>query len=133
MFRHSLILAIMSVMVLGLTSCDLVIDEDNDNAKLIGTEWESEDGTFAMTFEDLDWAFFYMENELIGSGQFEYNAAEGVITFDVFNVFSDNHEIFEGRPVKIVITDAEVSNNEMSVYFHELAEKEEYYIILFKK
>ena len=35
--------------------------------------------------------------------------------------------------LSIVITDAEVSGNTMSVYFHELADDEEYYFELFKK
>ncbi len=35
--------------------------------------------------------------------------------------------------LNIVITDAEVEKNVMSVYFHELAGEEEYYFELFKK
>ena len=132
-FRPILCLAIVSSMLLGLTACDPVIDDDNDNRKLFGTEWVSEHGTHAMTFEDPDWAGFYMEGDLIGSGLFEYDASKGIIDFDVFNVISNDHEIFEGRMLNIVITDAEVEKNVMSVYFHELAGEEEYYFELFKK
>ncbi|MBR3744316.1 MAG: hypothetical protein IKN31_04315 [Bacteroidales bacterium] len=131
--RPILRLAIVSVLLLGLSACDPDIYDDNDNSKLFGTEWVSEHGTFAMTFEEPDWAGFYMDGDLLGSGLYEYNAKEGVITFDVFNVIDDSHEIFEGRWVKIVITDAEVSKKEMTIYFHELADDEEYYIELFKK
>lgn len=131
--RPILRLAIVSVLLLGLSACDPDIYDDNDNSKLFGTEWVSEHGTFAMTFEEPDWAGFYMDGDLLGSGLYEYNAKEGVITFGVFNVIDDSHEIFEGRWVKIVITDAEVSKKEMTIYFHELADDEEYYIEFFKK
>ena len=132
-FRSIIIITVMSVLLLGLSACGPDIDDDNDNHKLFGTEWVSEHGTFAMTFEESDMAFFYMDSDLVGSGLYEYHASEGVIYFDVFNVIDDSHEIFEGRWVSIVITDAEVSGKEMTVYFHELSDEEEYYITLFKK
>ena len=133
LFRPILGIAIVSVLLLGLTACNPDIDYDGDNYKLFNTEWVSEYGTYAMTFEEPDYAFFYMDGDLIGSGQFEYYAADGVIDFDVFNVISNDHEIFEGRMLSIVITDAEVAGNTMSVFFHELADDEEYYFELFKK
>ena len=133
LLRSVLSIAVVSVLLLGLTACDPDIDNDGDNYKLFNTEWVSEYGTYAMTFEEPDYAFFYIEGDLEGSGEFEYDASKGIINFDVFHVISNDHEIFEGRMLSIVITDAEVSGNMMSVFFHELADDEEYYIELFKK
>ena len=132
-FRPVMGVSIVSVLLLGLTACDPDIDYDNDNRKLFNTEWVSEYGTYAMTFEEPDWVGFYMDGDLIGSGLFEYDASEGIIDFDVFNVISNDHEIFKGRMLNIVITDAEVEGNVMFAYFHELADDEEYYFELFKK
>ena len=131
--RPILRLAIVSVLLFGLSACDPDIYDDNDNSKLFGTEWVSEHGTFAMTFAEPDWAYFHMEGDNIGNGIFEYDAAKGIITFDQFHVISNTHEIFEGYMLNITITDAEVNRNKMTIYFHQIGDEDEYYIDLYKK
>ena len=132
-----LLLATATSMMLCASSCSELTggDDENANATLYGTKWYNGDSSLGLEFEKSDFAYFYLDSEALGSGLFSYNASSGKITFEVFHVIAGDpsQEIFEGRSVNIIITDAEVKGNDMKVYFHELSDSETYYMALHKK
>lgn len=103
---------------------------------LVNTQWASSTGSIGMSFEEDDWAFFSLYGEDVGSGQFTYDAAKGVVDFDVFFVISDRdeHVLIEDHPLQIEITDAELTSaSTMTIYFHEIGDTEEYAIDFTRK
>lgn len=131
------LLAFAGAMIMSASACSAMIgDTDGDNAKLYGTRWFNNAGSLGLEFVDSDYAYFYYYSHALGSGEFDYNASAGTIVFDSFSAIATDpdQQIFEGRAITITITDAVLEGNStMKVYFHELSETEEYYMVLHKR
>lgn len=129
-------LAQILLLALSLTavSCFPEGSGGNGNLKsLVNTQWASSTGNIVLSFEEDDWAFFSLYGTVLGSGQYQYNSPKGEVTFDVFFVITDDtrYSLIENHQLQIQITDAKLtSSNQMTIYFHELAETEEYAVDL---
>lgn len=129
-------LALILLLALSLTavSCFPEGNGGNGNLKsLVNTQWASSTGNIVLSFEEDDWAFFSLYGTVLGSGQYQYNSPKGEVTFDVFFVITDDtrYSLIENHQLQIQITDAKLtSSNQMTIYFHELAETEEYAVDL---
>jgi hypothetical protein len=129
-------LAQILLLALSLTavSCFPEGNGGNGNLKsLVNTQWASSTGNIVLSFEEDDWAFFSLYGTVLGSGQYQYNSPKGEVTFDVFFVITDDtrYSLIENHQLQIQITDAKLtSSNQMTIYFHELAETEEYAVDL---
>ena len=132
--RALLFLISFTTITFSVGSCTIVPTNEKDNASLVGTKWYNNDNSLGLEFGNYDEVFFYLDQEPVGSGIYEYNKSSGKIIFETFNCIGNSgQEIFEGRTCTIQITDAQITGQDMKVYFHELSETEEYYMQLHKK
>ena len=132
------LILLISFLALSLTANSCHPDSGNNknsSDKLIGTKWYNSDGSLGLEFEDNDWAFFYYDSQVAGSGTFVYDASKGRVDFDSFIVIGEiGQEIFAGRTMKIVFTFAVIENgNTMYANFHELDDTEVYHMTLTKR
>ena len=134
-------LALILLLALSLTavSCFPEGNGGNGNLKsLVNTQWASSTGNIVLSFEEDDWAFFSLYGTVLGRGLLKivqglHNSPKGEVTFDVFFVITDDtrYSLIENHQLQIQITDAKLtSSNQMTIYFHELAETEEYAVDL---
>lgn len=134
--RTLFMLAFAGVLIMTTGSCSIVPDDDSDNAKLYGTKWYNNEGSLGLEFLSSDWVYFYYYTHCLGSGEFMYDASSETIVFDAFfAIASDPSQvIIESHPIDFKITDAVLDGKStMKVYFHELSETEEYYMVLHKR
>ena len=131
-------LAQILLLALSLTAVSCFPDDNggggNGNLKsLVNTQWASSSGNIVLSFEEDDWVSFSLYGTLLGSGLYQYNSPKGEVTFDVFFVINDDTRycLIDDHQLKIQITDAKLtSSTQMTIYFHELAETQEYAVDL---